>query len=278
MELGHAGRTTIVQLQPRRKEAEAQRMKTLRWLVTALALAACTSAATAQAGTTGADLQISGSASTGSPDPGGRLSYTFQIRNSGSDSAAGVVFTDAIPAGTTYLGAGVSGLPSGCSFGAGVVSCDLQTVPKGSQLTVILTVTAPTAAGTFSDTGTVSSTTADAQPSNNSTTITAQVKAAVCPIPAGQSTLTGVVMAKYTDALGLFENFELQVSGVNYLVRTNFYDGSAPLTTVINLNCAQSPVQFVQVGNIVNVSGVVADGTPVLDASVVQVLTFKDKA
>ena len=258
-------------------------MKTpLSLLVAVLALAASASAATARAGTTGADLQISGSASSGSPDPGGRLSYTFQIRNTGSAGADGVVFTDAIPAGTSYLGTGVSGLPFACSFAAGVVSCNLQTIPRGSQLTVILTVNAPTTPGTFSDTGAVSSTTPDVQPANNSTTITAQVKAAVCPIPAGQSTLSGVVTAKYTDALGLFENFELQVNGVNYFVRTNFYDGSAPLTTVINLNCAQSPVQFVQVGNFVNVSGLVddvlPDGTPVLDASFVQVLTFKDKA
>ena len=255
-------------------------MKTL--LLTAAALAAAFFAAGAHAGTTGADLQISGSASSGSPDPGGALAYTFQIRNSGTDNADGVVFTDTLPAGTTYLGAGASGIPFACSFAGDVVSCTLQTVTKGSQYTVTVTVDAPPTAGTFSNTGTVSSTTPDVQPANNSSTVTAQVKVPVCPMPAGQSTLTGLVTAKYSNSFGLFENFTLQVNGVNYYVRTNFYDGTAPLTTVINLSCKQSPVQFVQVANFVNVSGVVdgtlPDGTPVLVASFVQVLTFKDKA
>jgi uncharacterized repeat protein (TIGR01451 family) len=241
-------------------------------LLAALALAA----PAAHAATTGADLQISGSASSGSPDPGGLLSYTFQIRNSRTDAATDVVFTDALPAGTTYLGVGVSGIPSACSFEGGVVTCSLSTIPRGSQLNVIVTVDAPPAAGTFSNTGAVAASTPDLQPANNTSTVTAQVKASVCPIPAGQTTLTGLVMAKYTNTFGLFENFTLQVNGVDYDVRTNFYDGSAPLTTVINLSCKQSPVQFVQVGNFVTVSGVVT-GTQ-LDASFVQVFTFKDKA
>jgi hypothetical protein len=45
---------------------------------------------------------------------------------------------------------------------------------------------------------------------------------------------------------------------------------------VINLSCKQSPVQFVQVGSFVNVTGTI-DGSAV-DASFVQVPTFKDKA
>src|SRR5689334_8623568 len=36
---------------------------------------------------TGADLQMSGSASTGSPDAGAQLTYTFQVKNTGPDSA-----------------------------------------------------------------------------------------------------------------------------------------------------------------------------------------------
>jgi hypothetical protein len=70
---------------------------------------------------------------------------------------------------------------------------------------------------------------------------------------------------------------------VTYTVLTNFYDGMSPLTTVINLDCRQSPVQFVQVGNFVNVTGTIANEilpgaaqpTPVIHASFVQVLWLR---
>src|SRR4051812_21377698 len=51
---------------------------------------------------TGADLKISGSASTGSPNAGAAFSYTFQVKNSGPDAASDVVFVDTLPAGTGF--------------------------------------------------------------------------------------------------------------------------------------------------------------------------------
>lgn len=254
-----------------------------RWLVAAVALlAAFVSASAVQAAGTGADLQISGSASSGSPNPGGALAYTFQVKNSGPDAANGIVFSDPIPAGMTYTGSAIAGYPGACSFAGGVVTCNVFTLAKGSQLNVEVDVAAPLTSGSYPNTATVSSATTDPQPGNNSSTVTVQVKAVVCPAPAGQSWQSGLVMGKFTNSSGLFENFTWSSNGVNYFVRTNFYDGSAPLTSVINLNCKTSPNLFIQVGNFVNVigtpDGFLADGTPVIDASIVQVLTFADKA
>ena len=91
-------------------------------------------------------------------------------------------------------------------------------------------------------------------------------------------------MLGFTNSLGMFENFQFAVNGVNYTVLTNFYDGSSPLTHVINLDCQTSPVQFIGVSTFVNVTGVITNEilpgdtqpTPVIHASFVQVLTHKD--
>lgn len=263
-----------------------------RWLAaaTAAALAAPFSVAVA-ATTSGADLQISGSASTGSPNPGAQLSYTFQVKNSGPDTATGVTFTDPIPAGMSYMTAVLNGTPNLCTSaldaaGTTVVSCGLGSILKGGQSTVVVWVFAPTTAGTYANTGTVASSVSDPQPANNSVTVSIQVKVITCNLPSNQTTLTGVVMLVGTNSFGLPENFELMANGVAYWVATNFYDGTQPLTSVINLNCKQVPVQYIQVTGTVTVVGTLGGSItmpgsttamPVLTASVVQIPTFLDK-
>jgi len=247
--------------------------------------------------TSGADLQMSGSASTGSPDAGAVLTYTFQVKNSGPDDAAAVTVTDALPAGTQYLAATVpawSGLggPIGCNAAnngtSTTVTCGLGSMVKGGQATIVISVNAPATAGTFANTATASSTTVDPNPPNNAVTVSAQVKTALnaaCTLPAGQTSLHGLVMwITYIDTPSgrLPTDFAFMAdNGVEYYVKTNFYDGAAPLTTVINLDCKQSPVQFIAVGGFVMVTGTFGTDTvqamPTLNASVVQVPTHKDK-
>jgi uncharacterized repeat protein (TIGR01451 family) len=255
------------------------------------ALAVLSVATTAQAATTGADLQVSGSASSGSPNPGSALAYTYQVKNSGPDTADAATFSDTIPAGEIFRAAVVAGRPGACAAasndaGLTTVSCDLGPMLKGGQVNVEVDVTAPTTAGTYANTGSATSNVADPNPGNNASTVSVQIKVATCSLPAGQTTLTGLVTVKYTNSFGLFENFQLQVGGVDYTVLTNFYDGTAPLTHTINLGCKEVAANFVQVANFVNVTGVVGsapvfgstDPTPVIYASVVQVLTFLDRA
>jgi uncharacterized repeat protein (TIGR01451 family) len=236
---------------------------------------------------TGADIQITGSASTGSPNAGAAFTYTFQVKNNAGLDATDVLFTDTLPAGTGYNFTTASGSVSPCSEATTVVTCTLGTIPKGSQVNVAVGLDAPVIAGSFTNTGRVVSSVADPQIANNAVTVTTQVKTALapCALPAGEFTSDGLVMFGALDSFSAYENFEYQVQGVNYWVVTNYFDGTRPLTDVINLDCKTSPVQFVQVGNFVNVTGVV-DGTivlpgqtvamPVLHASVIQVLTHKD--
>jgi len=264
-----------------------------RWLAAATAAALFVPFSVALAATTGgADVQISGSASTGSPNPGAQFSYTFQVKNSGPDTATGVTFSDPIPAGMSYMTAVLNGTPNLCTSapdagGNTVVSCGMGSILKGGQSTVVVWVFAPTTAGTYANTGTATSNVSDPQPANNAVTVNIQVKVIACTLPSNQTILTGVVMLKDTNSFGLFENFELNANGINYWVATNFYDGTRPLTLVINLNCKQVPVQYIQVGGTVTVAGTLDGSTltlpgsstamPVIAATVVQVPTFLDK-
>jgi uncharacterized repeat protein (TIGR01451 family) len=194
--------------------------------------------------TGGADLQVSGSASTGSLVVGQPYSYNFQIKNSGPQDAAGATFSDQLPAGAVLTGwtpsSGVS-----CSTtpdtGNGVLfTCNLGTLAKGGQDTISLSLNAPKATGTYANTGTASSTVADPVASNSSSTSTIKVGPLPnCGVPAGQSTWTGTVMEKFYNGAGQFQDFVLQINGTNYYVKTNFFDASLPqpLTSEVNLLC-----------------------------------------
>jgi len=152
-------------------------------VLSALCVLLPTSAALAAGGTTtGADLQVSGSASTGSPAPGATYTYTFQIKNAGPDAATSAVFSNPLPAGTVYNYATDNGSTLPCAAfgnlnGGATVSCTLGDIAKGGAATVVVSVTAPQVVGTYGDTGSATSTATDPQPGNNSATVTVQVKA-----------------------------------------------------------------------------------------------------
>jgi uncharacterized repeat protein (TIGR01451 family) len=267
-------------------------------LIAAAALAVLGSASVALGaggGSTGADLQLSGSASTGSPTAGQPFSYAFQIKNAGPQGAFGTVFRAQLPAGTvvTATGGSAAGVGAQCTTSAGVsgpiVSCVLGWIGSSAQGAVQIDVDAPAAAGSYTTTATVSSDVSDPQPSNNSTTIGSKVQQLpTCPLPAGQTTLHGIVVEKYTNSSGLFENFLFQVDGINYYVDTNFYDGAQPLTSIVNLLCKPVSTVFVQSGGFMDVTGtdsgstIILPGTTtpveVFDASVIQVPFYFDKA
>lgn len=152
--------------------------------ITALLTVAPASAALAAGGgtATGADLQVSGSASTGSPAPGTAFSYTFQVKNSGPDAANSVVVSDPLPTTTIYNYATVNGSSLPCAAfgdpnGGATVSCNVGTIAKGGQATVVVNVNAPTTASTFADTATATSASSDPVTTNNAATVTVQVKA-----------------------------------------------------------------------------------------------------
>lgn len=95
-----------------------------------------------------ADLQI---VKTDSPDPvglGQNLSYTLLITNNGPGTATGVVVTDTLPVGVTY----VSATPSQgtCSQSLGVVTCNLNSLANGASATVTIVTTVSSSYPAFS--------------------------------------------------------------------------------------------------------------------------------
>lgn len=89
-----------------------------------------------------ADLRLE---KTASPDPvnaGDTLVYTITVTNDGPQQADGVVVTDPLPSGVTFVGGDVDGDTSAVSFdtGTGNATATVGTLASGASATVTLTV------------------------------------------------------------------------------------------------------------------------------------------
>jgi len=74
-------------------------------------------------------LSISKSASPAIAIPGQSLTYMVTITNSGPSNATGLVVTDTLPAGVSFVSSG-----SGCSdLGGGIVRCTLSNLPRNNS-------------------------------------------------------------------------------------------------------------------------------------------------
>ena len=150
-----------------------------KWFVAAtmLGIVIPTSAAFAAGGAAsiGAELQISGSASTGSPNAGSSFSYTYLVKNSGASVATASTFTDTLPTGVGYNTATVNGAPA-CTVTDQTVACDLGSIASGGQATVVINAYAPTTIGSYSNSGWVATTAPEANLANNAVTVAVSVK------------------------------------------------------------------------------------------------------
>lgn len=111
----------------------------------------------------GADLSITKS---DSPDPylGGVLSYTVQVTNNGPVVATGVVATDTLPGGVTFLSA--SNDHGSCVEAAGVVTCTIGTLAVGETATITIAVL-PTKTGAILNVAKVTGNETDPNLQNN---------------------------------------------------------------------------------------------------------------
>lgn len=129
-----------------------------------------------------ADLSIT---NTAAPNPvlaGSNITYTVVVKNNGVAAASTVVFSEPIPANTTFVSVAPSPAAGWtCGVVAGTLSCSNPTVAAGASttFTVVVKVNALTAAGTvISDTASVASSTTDPNPNNNDATATVVVATA----------------------------------------------------------------------------------------------------
>ncbi len=115
--------------------------------------------------TPSADLAVT---NTDDLDPVGvhrNLTYTLSVANAGPSDASGVTLTDTLPASTTFVSS-TPGSPT-CTHAAGVVTCNLGALAAAgnSSVTVVATTNAP---GNISNAASVSASTGDPVPGNNS--------------------------------------------------------------------------------------------------------------
>jgi uncharacterized repeat protein (TIGR01451 family) len=138
----------------------------------------------------GADVSVT---KTDSPDPvtaGGNITYAIVVANAGPSDASSLTLSDVVPASTTFasLTAPVGWTCTTPAVGGiGTVTCTDPTLAAGASasFTLVVNVVPGTVDGTvISNTATVTSTTTDAVPANNSatTTTTVGVGAAICTI------------------------------------------------------------------------------------------------
>jgi uncharacterized repeat protein (TIGR01451 family) len=120
------------------------------------------------------DVQVTGSSNNGSPARGSTFSYTFQVKDNGPQSAAGVTFDDSLPP-AILLDSTLTISSGTCTANpaANSVHCDIGALSTGQQSNITFTAT-PTATGTFGNTATAAFSGTDTNPANNSVTVTVQ--------------------------------------------------------------------------------------------------------
>ena len=118
--------------------------------------------------TPAADLSIAKTDSADPVNPGQAFTYTLTVTNNGPSDASGLTVSDTVPPQFTVTGAS-SGAGS-CGNVGNVVTCTLPTLANAGTwaITVNVTVNASTPGGTYTNTATVSTTTADPVPGNDS--------------------------------------------------------------------------------------------------------------
>jgi uncharacterized repeat protein (TIGR01451 family) len=135
-----------------------------------------------------ADLGVTISPSTAPVIAGTNEVYTVTVTNSSSNSAAtGVVLTDVLPRGSTFVSAS-AGQGSAPSQTGGVVTSALGTINPGGSAVVTITVTAgPAGSVAFTDLASVTSALPDPSLANNeasvSTTVTPEADVSVSITP-----------------------------------------------------------------------------------------------
>ncbi len=108
---------------------------------------------------------------------GGSVAYSLVVVNNGPSDAANLSVADTLPAGVTFVSATGTGWT--CSNVGNVsVTCTRPALAAGATApTITVTVTAPAQAGSLTNTASVSSTTADPVPANNTSSVTTGVTA-----------------------------------------------------------------------------------------------------
>ena len=173
-----------------------------------------------------ADLAIDKSvAPSGTVVPGELLTYTIHAQNlaAGATAATGVVVTDTLPAGETFIGATVSG--SGAPTignSAGTVTADLGTLaPGGANTITVQALVNTTATGTLTNSAAMTNTSADTNPTNATASNTVSTAAPTNNVSVAKDSVptnaTGAVGAALTYHVTITNNTTNAAAGVQLI-------------------------------------------------------------
>jgi uncharacterized repeat protein (TIGR01451 family) len=138
----------------------------------------------------GADLSVTNAGTPSPVVPGNNITYTQNVANAGPQAGLNAVFSEVVPANTTFQSIAISGADaSGWSCtnpavgGTGLITCTNANIPSGATgaatFTVVVKVNAGTATGTqIADTDSITSGTNDPNLTNNNATVLTIVGAA----------------------------------------------------------------------------------------------------
>jgi uncharacterized repeat protein (TIGR01451 family) len=146
------------------------------------------SSVTLQAPPPQANLQLAGTVAPNPVQIGQNLTYTFNINNTGPDTATSIQFTDVLSQNITYVSSTTS--QGTCTYATNnlTLTCNLDTLSLNGTAQVKLVAT-PKATGTLTQTPTLRAAEVDPNTANNTTTITANVQPAP-PVPTANLGLT----------------------------------------------------------------------------------------
>ncbi len=239
-----------------------------------------------------AQLQITDSVDNAAPQEGATVNYTINISALGPATSTGVMATDMLPSGLTFVSATSSQGTYTSSTGAWDVG-DLA-VGSNAMLTIQATVNSGTAGTSITNTAnvsesptvvntdTVTSSSATITVATNSggggggggTTTSTPSSTPVATInippmltinPNGNVTAKGMLVTSVTS-----DSFQGQIWGITYTVN---WDGQMPrfFSNEDTVGTSTSPGQQLNVGDMVGVSGLITSSTPLtIDASVVR--------
>ncbi|GJQ30063.1 MAG: hypothetical protein HBSAPP03_19470 [Phycisphaerae bacterium] len=122
---------------------------------------------------TGADLTITNvsNPSTLVIPPGGNVTYVVTVRNNGPEAATGVVMTDTLPAGMTFIS-----VDGGASESGGIVTANIGGMASGETRVFNVVVTTNTI-GSYQNSASVTGTSTDNNPNNNAANANTTVRA-----------------------------------------------------------------------------------------------------
>ncbi len=119
-----------------------------------------------------ADIAVTKTGPAGPLGTGDAVNYTLSAKNNGPDTAQGVVLTDVLPAGLSFVAA------PGCTYDGTTktVTCTIGSIAPGATVTRTVNATVTTAAGSsITNTASATATTPDPDTTNNSGSATTTV-------------------------------------------------------------------------------------------------------